>query len=97
MIEENLIICIHNQPFLNHIKNAVLIDNQGGFTVKENVRKQANSTIKTLSQAEKNADQSIKNMKEEISLELSEMGNLTPKQEPMTPNHRDKTEREKHY
>lgn len=97
MIEENLIIRIHNQSFSNHIKNAVLIDNQGGFKVKENVRKQANSTIKTLSQAEKNADQSIKNMKEEISLELSEMGNLTPKQEPMTPNHRDKTEREKHY
>ncbi len=33
--------------------------------------------------------------KEEISLELAEFDNLKPKQEPMTPNQRDKTEREK--
>lgn len=33
--------------------------------------------------------------KEEISMELAELGNLKPKQEPMTPNQRDKTEREK--
>ncbi|MDW0110865.1 hypothetical protein [Sporosarcina aquimarina] len=65
--------------------------------MKEDVKKQANSTIKTTSQAEQKADQSIKNMKEEISLELSELGNLAPKHEPMTPNQRDKSEREKHY
>lgn len=65
--------------------------------MKKEVQKQANSNIKTTSQAETKADQSIKNMKEEISLELSEMGNLTPKQEPMTPNQRHKRERERHY
>lgn len=37
------------------------------------------------------------NMKEEISMELAEMGNMTPKKEPMTPNARDKREREKWY
>lgn len=63
--------------------------------MKKNIQKQANSNM--LSQAEKNADQSIKNMKEEISLELSELGNLAPKQEPMTPNQRHKTERERYY
>ena len=36
-------------------------------------------------------------MKEEISLELAELGNLTPKQEPMTPNQREKSESEKWY
>ncbi|MEK4484334.1 hypothetical protein MHH81_01880 [Psychrobacillus sp. FSL H8-0484] len=35
--------------------------------------------------------------KEEISLELAELGNLKPKQEPMTPNHREKSQREKSY
>ena len=38
-----------------------------------------------------------KNDKEEISLELAELGNLLPKQEPMTPNQREKSEREKFY
>ncbi|GEN83136.1 hypothetical protein SLU01_14480 [Sporosarcina luteola] len=36
-------------------------------------------------------------VKEEISMELSELGNLKPKQEPMTPNKRQKSERDKHY
>ena len=36
-------------------------------------------------------------MKEEISMELAELGNMTPKQEPMTPNERDKSEKEKWY
>jgi len=36
-------------------------------------------------------------MKEEISLELAEFGNLNPKQEPMTPNDRQKSESEKTY
>jgi len=38
-----------------------------------------------------------KNEKEEISLELAELGNLKPKQEPMTPNQRQKSEEEKSY
>lgn len=37
------------------------------------------------------------NMKEEISLELAELGNLNPKHEPMTPNQRQKRETEKTY
>ena len=36
-------------------------------------------------------------MKEEISLELAEFGNLNPKYEPMTPNDRQKSESEKTY
>lgn len=36
-------------------------------------------------------------MKEEISLELADLGNRLPKQEPMTPNAREKSEREKWY
>lgn len=35
--------------------------------------------------------------REEISLELAEMGNLKPKHEPMTPNQRKKSETEKTY
>lgn len=33
--------------------------------------------------------------KEEISLELAELGNLKPKHEPMTPNQREKSQKEK--
>ena len=36
-------------------------------------------------------------MKEEISLELAELGNLNPKHEPMTKNNREKSESEKTY
>ncbi|WOV87818.1 hypothetical protein QWT69_01490 [Sporosarcina oncorhynchi] len=36
-------------------------------------------------------------VKEEISMELAELGNLAPKQEKMTPNHRETAERDKHY
>ena len=36
-------------------------------------------------------------MKEEISLELAELGNLNPKQEPMTQNDRQKSESERTY
>ncbi len=35
-------------------------------------------------------------VKEEISMELAELGNLQPKQEPMTPNHRETAERDKY-
>lgn len=45
----------------------------------------------------KNANSNVVNAngKEEISMELAELGNLHPKQEPMTPNQREKSEREK--
>ena len=36
-------------------------------------------------------------MKEEISLELAELGNINPKHEPMTQNNREKSESEKTY
>ncbi|MCG7333951.1 hypothetical protein MHZ95_01520 [Sporosarcina sp. ACRSM] len=36
-------------------------------------------------------------MKEEISIELAEIGNVTPNHEPMTPNQREKSEAEKWY
>ena len=36
-------------------------------------------------------------MKEEISMELAEIGNLNPKHEPMTPNQRQKSESERTY
>ncbi|KXH80075.1 hypothetical protein [Sporosarcina sp. HYO08] len=36
-------------------------------------------------------------MKEEISMELAELGNLKPKHEPMTPNQRQKSESERSY
>lgn len=35
------------------------------------------------------------NGKEEISMELAELGNLKPKHEPMTPNNREKSESER--
>ena len=35
--------------------------------------------------------------KEEISLELTELDHLAPKQEPMTPNHRETAEKDKYY
>ncbi|WP_158232450.1 hypothetical protein [Sporosarcina sp. P13] len=38
-----------------------------------------------------------KNEKEEISMELAEIGNLQPKQEPMTPNHRETAEKDRYY
>lgn len=37
------------------------------------------------------------NEKEEISLELAELDHLQPKQQPMTPNHREKAEKDKYY
>lgn len=35
--------------------------------------------------------------KEEISMELAELGNLKPKREPMTPNHREESQEERSY
>ncbi|WP_162805706.1 hypothetical protein [Sporosarcina sp. PTS2304] len=38
-----------------------------------------------------------KEQKEEISIELAEFGHLQPKQEPMTPNHRETAEKDRYY
>ncbi|WP_153733020.1 hypothetical protein [Sporosarcina obsidiansis] len=48
----------------------------------------------------KNADRRVPttaNEKEEISVELAEIGHEQPKQEPMTPNHRETAEKDKYY
>ncbi|EGQ27599.1 hypothetical protein ABZ756_00820 [Mammaliicoccus sciuri] len=37
------------------------------------------------------------NEREEISNELTELGHLQPKHEPMTPNHRETAEKDKYY
>lgn len=47
-------------------------------------------------QAKRNSGQKLP-AKEEISLELEELGHLQPKQQPMTPNHREKAEKDKDY
>lgn len=62
---------------------------KGGYFMSENRRGASN-----------NKGSMAKNpssKKEEISLELAELGNLKPKHEPMTPNQREKSEREKSY
>lgn len=51
----------------------------------------------SLPQTPKNQKIKPSKMKEEISLELAELGNLNPKHEPMTPNQRQKGESEKTY
>ena len=51
----------------------------------------------SLPQATKKREIKPSNMREEISLELAEIGNLNPKYEPMTPNNRQKSESEKTY
>jgi len=38
-----------------------------------------------------------KNGKEEISMELAELGNLKPLRQPMTPNQREESQEEKSY
>jgi hypothetical protein len=51
----------------------------------------------SMQQTSKNAKPQTSHGREEISLELAELGNLKPKHEPMTPNQRKKTEAEKTY
>lgn len=46
---------------------------------------------------EKSRNASRTNAKEEISLELADLEHLAPKQEPMTPNHRETAEKDKFY
>ena len=50
-----------------------------------------------LPQTPKKQKNKVGTMKEEISMELAEIGNLNPKHEPMTPNQRQKSESEKTY
>lgn len=59
--------------------------------------KGSGNNAKSLPQTPKNQKIPPSKMKEEISMELTELGNLTAKQEPMTPNRRKKTEKEKWY
>ena len=82
---------------MNHINKAIHNYFLGGFIIKKVDRNGANSNLKSSPQAERNTNVTIQNMKEEISLELAELGNLKPKHEPMTPNQREKSEREKSY
>jgi len=51
----------------------------------------------SLPQTPKNQKIAPSKMKEEISLELAELGNLRPKHEPITPNQRQKSEKDKSY
>lgn len=50
-----------------------------------------------LSQTPKKKDFNATSPREEISMELVEQGFLKPKHEPMTSNHRKRSEREKSY
>ncbi|MBE1555585.1 hypothetical protein [Sporosarcina limicola] len=59
--------------------------------------KGASNNSRSLPQTPKNQKIRPSDMKEEISLELAELGNLKPKHEPMTPNQRKKAESEKSY
>jgi hypothetical protein len=63
------------------------------FMGKDNQKENSNS----LNSLPKNRKNNPNKMKEEISLELAELGNLTPRQEPMTPNQREKSESDKWY
>lgn len=56
-----------------------------------------NGESKSVSSVPQRVQKKFNQMKEEISLELAEMGNLKPKHEPMTPNQRKKSESEKTY
>jgi len=51
----------------------------------------------SMQQTSKNAKPQASQGREEISLELAELGNLKPKHEPMTNNQRKKSEAEKTY
>ena len=59
--------------------------------------KGASKNSASLPQTPKNQKIKPGNMKEEISLELAEIGNLNPKHAPMTPNQRQNRESEKTY
>jgi len=63
-----------------------ILASKGGLLMKKSKRLEVN-TRKNSKPEEK----------EEISLELAELGHLTPKQEPMTPNHRETAEKDRYY
>ncbi len=65
--------------------------------MKKNNYNQTGNNSTTSSQIQKKQQPNSGNMKEEISLELAELGNLNPKHEPMTKNQREKSESEKTY
>jgi hypothetical protein len=69
---------------------------RGGCTMG-NEFKGASRNSASLPQTPKNQKIKPSKMKEEISMELAELGNLNPKHEPMTPNQRQKRESEKTY
>lgn len=86
-----------NTNELSHINNVLHKFMLGGFPIEKRDYRGKEGSLVSTPQAEKNANKIIKNMKEEISLELAELGNLKPKHEPMTQNDRQKSEREKSY
>lgn len=59
--------------------------------------KGASKSAGSLPQTPNNQNIKPTDTKEEISLELAELGNLNPTHEPMTSNHRKKSEVEKTY
>lgn len=59
--------------------------------------KGASKSAGSLPQMTKNQNITPADTKEEISFELAELGNLNPTHEPMTSNHRKKSEVEKKY
>jgi len=65
--------------------------------MEKDTHKRASKNAGHLSQAPKNQNIKPVDTKEEISLELAELGNLNPTHEPMTSNHRKKSEVEKTY
>ena len=70
---------------------------KGGNHMGRDNHKGASNNSASLPQTPKTQKINPGAMKEEISLELAELGHLRPKQEPMTPNQREKSEKEKHY
>ena len=73
------------------------IDEKEVFTVGKEDSKRINDTQAALLRTPTKQKGKVGDMKEEISLELAELGNLNPKHEPMTPNNRQKTESERTY
>jgi hypothetical protein len=86
---------IHESRDFSHI-NKEQIRQGGGVIMGRDDHKGSSNNTASLPQTPKNQKIKPGNMREEISLELAELGNLKPKQEPMTPNQREKSEKEKH-
>ena len=80
--------------FPDHIKFERKL--KGDVNLGRDDHKGSGNNSASLPQTPKNQKIKPGNMKEEISLELAELGNLKPLREPMTPNQREKSEKEKH-